>query len=365
MVLRSAGEVGCAHCTTIGADRACQVCTRLVCEKCAGDWATCAEPSGRTVRLGMTARVRDIDPVCRYALVSHWRKPLRLFDLRALRWVPHIAWERRIYLWARTAPPRLRAGGELIWPELNRISGELLFSGMHARDFETGHERKLARVADDTPGRGTAVSATNDLFYYVSDSQRVIVLPPDGPGASYEPLPRKVLQAVHIDAERGLLASASWNELALHHFNAGGFTRLGHTATTRQADVRFVGVGGSRVVAVTSTWNETFVEVYDLDRDNSLLRGATGISFAGPFRIGALSRDGRYFAAAGSSQLVVCDFDAGTRQLFNDHTDEINAVRFAANDHVLVSADTDHRIVLRPRTPTGYAAPLLTVEVEA
>jgi sugar lactone lactonase YvrE len=311
----------------------------------------------------MTARVRDIDPVCRYALVSHWRKPLRLFDLRALRWVPHFAWERRLYLWTRSAPPRLRARGELIWPDVTAMSGDVLFYGMYAREIESGQQRKLARVDGDTPGHGTAVSATGDLFYYVSDSQRVIVLPPDGAAASYEPLPRKVLQAVHIDAERGLLVSASWNELALHHFEAGALSRLGHTATTRQADVRFVGVGGSRVVAVTASWNETFVEVYELDRDDSLLRGATGIAFAGPFQVGALSRDGRYFAAASSGQLVVCDLDAGTRQLFNDHSDAINAVRFSADDHVLVSADTDHRIVLRPRTPAGYAAPLLTVEV--
>jgi hypothetical protein len=72
----------------------------------------------------MTARVRDIDPVCRYALVSHWRKPLRLFDLRALRWVPHFAWERRLYLWTRSAPPRLRARGELIWPDVTAMSVE-------------------------------------------------------------------------------------------------------------------------------------------------------------------------------------------------------------------------------------------------
>ncbi len=317
------------------------------------------------VRLGMTARVRDLDPVCRYALVSHWRKPLRIFDLRALRWLPHIAWERSIYLWGRTASPRLRTRGELIWPELSAVTGDLVFSGMQVREIESGVQRKLARVDRDTPDHGTAVSATGDWFYYVADSQRVIVLPPDGAAASYEPLPRMVVQAVHIDAERGLLASASWNELALHHIEAGAMSRLGRTETTRKADTRWVGVGGSRVVAVTATSYETFVEVYELDRDMSLRRNPTTFSFASAFRVGALSRDGRYFASAGSDKLTVCNLDTGTRQVFTEHSDEINAVRFAADDHVLVSADTDHRIVLRPRTATGYAQPLLAVEIDA
>jgi hypothetical protein len=82
VVARGPGAVGCAHCTLIGADRACAICTRLVCERCGADWTTCGEPSGRVVRLGLTARVRDVDPLGRLALVSHWRKPLRVFDLR-------------------------------------------------------------------------------------------------------------------------------------------------------------------------------------------------------------------------------------------------------------------------------------------
>ena len=44
----------------------------------------------------------------------------------------------------------------------------------------------------------------------------------------------------------------------------------------------------------------------------------------------------------------------------------INYVRFASDDHVLVSADCDNRLVLRPRTADGsYARPLIGIEVDA
>src|SRR5688572_11940916 len=104
MVARGAGAVGCAHCTQIGAELACQICTRLVCPTCAANWATCGEPSGRVVRLGLTARVRDVDPLGRIALVSHWRRPLRLFDLRRLCWID-LDLPRRYHLMARQFPP--------------------------------------------------------------------------------------------------------------------------------------------------------------------------------------------------------------------------------------------------------------------
>src|SRR3954463_15469015 len=88
MVARGPGDVGCAHCTQIGATETCQVCTHLVCPKCAADWATCPQPSGRVVRLGMGGRLRDADPVGRFALISYMHKGPRLLDLRKLHWAP-------------------------------------------------------------------------------------------------------------------------------------------------------------------------------------------------------------------------------------------------------------------------------------
>jgi hypothetical protein len=77
----------------------------------------------------------------------------------------------------------------------------------------------------------------------------------------------------------------------------------------------------------------------------------------------SLSRDGRYLALAIDEELTVYDLDDEIETVFSEHTDTISLVRFAGDDHVLISADDDNRVVLRPRTPTGYARPLIAIDV--
>src|SRR5262245_10280161 len=138
MVARGPGDVGCAHCTRIGADRPCAVCTHLVCQACAADWTTCSEPSGRLVRLGLSARLRDVDPSGRIGLVSHWRQSLRLFDLRRLCWINGTRFPRSVYLWNRPHPPRLTSDGRLFHAEWQtggtyQPDGTRFFAGMCTR----------------------------------------------------------------------------------------------------------------------------------------------------------------------------------------------------------------------------------------
>ena len=69
MVARGPGAVGCAHCTKLGAEVACGVCKHLVCPACANDWSTCDQPWGRVFRLGMTARLVDVDPSAKLGFI--------------------------------------------------------------------------------------------------------------------------------------------------------------------------------------------------------------------------------------------------------------------------------------------------------
>lgn len=391
MVLRAAGEVGCAHCKTIGADRSCQVCTRLVCEKCAADWATCDEPSGRVVRLGTSARVRDIDPLAHIALVSHWRKPLRLFDLRALTWLPQTL-SRLIYLTSRAVQPRLSSDRTIVHLHLFRPDENTLLSDIRWQSFGA---TKSSEKRSPMPSHASGMSATGDHFWYVTDTQHVVVqhrvhpderAAPDALGTimmadekptyepkvltrSFEPLPRKVVQTAFVDAERSLLASGTWGELALHKLVDNRADLIAKRATSVDGNAVWIALGGPWLVAASqrSAGGVRF-QLYPLapTRDGLFELGAIvrEITPPSPFKTAALSRDGRHLAIATDAGLTVHDLDARTEQTFTEHTDDINCVRFASDDHVLVSADCDNRVILRPRTADGsYARPLIPIEI--
>lgn len=365
MVARGAGAIGCAHCKKIGAEHACQICTRLVCATCAANWVTCSEPSGRVVRLGLTARVRDVDPNGRIALVSHWRRPLRLFDLRRLRWID-IALPRQYWVLSRPFPPRLSAAHRLYHADIDLVRSEVMVRGIRALDLQSGTS---LQIAGEVPFGTTGVSSVGDRYYYVTTTQKVLVTTNAEhvgllaqPVELYEPLPRKFLHAAFVDGERDVLAAGSWNEVVLHRMVDGTLERLSYAKTERLGDVRWIAVAGPWLVAIVAGPGGGDVEVRRLERDLSIGPVVYRHSGASP-RAASLSRDGRYLAFGSTAGLVVHELDADRVTIFEEHSDRINFVRFAADDHVLISADTDNRIVMRPRTPRGYARPVIAVEV--
>ncbi|HEU4612474.1 MAG TPA: hypothetical protein VFS15_10370 [Kofleriaceae bacterium] len=369
MVARGAGDVGCAHCTRFGANTTCPICALQVCPDCAADWTTCNEPSGRIVRLGLTARLRDVDPTGRLGLVSHWRQPLRLFDLRRLRWIRGIELSRLLWLLARSAPPRLTGDGHLMHGEWEAGTGyerdePTIFRGIRALSL-AGDTSPLVECRGDAPQRGTAVTASGDVFYYVGATERVVALPR---GAykpwRLEPLPRKVIQAAHLAGEGDLLASASWCELALHDVAGGRITLIWRGKPDAIGDVRWIAVAGEWLAyAVITPGGGVHVEVRRLERGEPVGR-VVHRHAASAFRAASLSRDGRYLALALDDHLLVHELGTDRVAQFREHTDRINLVRFAA-DHLLITADTDNRVVLRPRTPTGYARALVAIDVPA
>ena len=370
MVARGAGAIGCAHCKKIGADQACQICTRQVCPTCAADWATCEAPSGRVVRLGLTARVRDVDPNGRLALVSHWRRPLRLFDLRALRWIADLELPRRYWFTSRAFPPRLTSDGRLFFADypLSNNDSVPTFRGMRAHHLRTG---KSQWFSDYPPFGTTGVSPTKDRYWYVTETQQVAITsvgPQDaialgGPMCVVEPLPRKVVHSAYVDAERDLLATGSWCELVLHRIVGNEIERLSRAKTESTGDVVWLALAGPWLVAaVKELGGSVDIEVRELEPNLSIGRVVHRHANT-RMRAASLSRDGRYLALGLESGLLV--HELGTEHIitFDEHTDRINVVRFAADDHVLISADTDNRIVMRPRTPQGYARPLIPIDI--
>jgi len=355
MVARGPGAVGCAHCVQIGAEVSCQVCGRLVCTRCEADWATCSEPSGRVIRLGIGARLRDVDPGGQLGLVSTWHRSRKLLDLRRLRWYDAVvpgAWS----MYERV-DPRLTASGHLICARYRQD----VFVGMYALELAT---REEIRISDVEPAGLALVSARNDRFVYVSSNQIVIVIevsPRPAPTLRFDPLPRKMLHAVTLEAERGLLAAGSWSEVVLHRIRGTKLELLGRGAT--HGNVTFVAVAGGWLVAAARADGTTRVTAWALDAADEITDVAWQLEDTRVLKSAALSRDGRDFAFSFGTEVIVRDLATGTAMTFTEHTDEVILIRFAGDDHVLVTADADNRVVLRPRTATGYARALRPMDV--
>jgi hypothetical protein len=320
------------------------------------------------IRLGMTARVREVDPLGQVAVVTHWRKPVRLLSLRHLFYLDDVHIPRILFVLNRRLPPRMTMLRDLVYPVFTRADETIVFDGVESLDVNNGEVHRLDHIAEDVPVGQTAMSAVGDWYSYVSDRQRVHVVPSGDLVQSYEPLPRKVIHAHAIDGERRLLASGSWQELALDQMDAidlRRLTRVGYTKTERIGDVVWIGVAGGAIATAIRGGHGTSIEVRRLEPDLSIgaviHRDAPRVSF----RTGAISTDGNYVAYAYGSALTVVDLEHGSVERFDDHTDAINLVRFAREDHLLISADTDNRLVLRPRTPTGYTCPLIPVSMAA
>ena len=365
MVLRAAGEIGCAHCAKSGADRDCPSCARLVCETCSASWATCPEPTGREVRLGLTARVRDIDPSGRLALVSHWRQPLRAFDLRQLCWVPDVVLPRHLFNWSRANPPRLTSTGMFVHANLGSDARDYYFRGLTWRSLDG---TRTTDIEVPPPWQSMQVSAVGDRVFYVGPNDQVTVLHASeslavetrtlGVHATAKPV-----RSAFLDEDRALLVTGTRGAVVMHRLGVQ-LEMLWRHATEDGGPVTSVALAGKALVAsVQRSTGALAFEVRWLD--DSLTPGplAHRIVPDSPVRATAISRDGRYFAIGTDDGLTVHDLDARSAVNFDDHTDAITCVRFASDD-LLIAADSDNRVILRPRTPAGYAGPQLRVEVK-
>jgi WD40 repeat protein len=360
-----------------------------VCESCGADWTTCPEPTGREVRLGRTARLRDVEPGGRIGLVTKWFGSMRAFDLRRLRWVDEMLRPDDVVLPAlpesmslvapgtinpvnttprRTELPaqrRVRAGQILerlsptgeVYCARYRAAGDdtgSFFEFLDRRSLVTGVWTQIATSHEPL----TSTGMTKDgHYYYVSAEQRVVVVAPDTTVRTFEPLPRRVVQACHVNMETKILASAGWGEVVLHEIDGDAINRTGGVRTS----------GNCTWVKFEEPWLAACVEgeliVWHVAENLSVGRKQFLHTVGGPVYAADLSRDGRYLAFAAKRKVILHDLDQDLVVEYDDHTDDICLVRFVGLDQMLVTADEDNRVVLRPRTPEGYVRSVIDIAI--
>jgi hypothetical protein len=298
--------------------------------------------------------LRDVDPSGRIGLVTRWVGAMRLFDVRRLRWV-EIELPRHYTVDDGQILERLSPTGELYFiyymPLANTDSEGFL--ELRKRWLTTNETTKFdtERIA------GSAAMTSDGHYYYVSTTQLVVVLAPDGTSRTFEPMPRRVVQACHLDLDRNVLVSATWGEIMLHRVVDDKLVPLARVAVT----------GNVSWVALEEPWLAAcvggVVRVWHIGAHFAIGREEYQHVVDDSLRTASLSRDGRYLAIGAGRKVIVHDLDHDVSTELDGHTDDICLVRFAGTDHLLVTADADNRVILRPRTASGYARSVIDVAV--
>ena len=172
--------------------------------------------------------------------------------------------------------------------------------------------------------------------------------------------PRRVVQHAFVDGGEVIVTGSS-SEIAIHRIIDGNPVLVGQVPLPG-GDLTWLQLCGRYLAARIHGGAQRGITVWRLSDDltsaSDILHIADGIASAD------MSRDGRYLALGSTSRAVmVRSLDDGAVLRFEDHTDIVSLVRFAADDQLLISADEKHRVVLRPRTANGFAPGIVPVEL--
>ncbi len=377
MAYRTGGDTKCAHCGEIDTDRKCRTCNDPVCPRCGDNVRSCPDSPAWHAFLGLTAGVSRVDARARVAWVDHrnpwvgdqqadWRP--RLFDLRRFAWLSElpILDGKPLLVTDRYAlelePPYLLKWYELTTGKRTAMTYSAplpTVSGLPGVGFDGG-------FAYLDPTYSKVVVGVWERPSDLPRPAEPVALPPHRVEIAEYKLPHAPINAFAVDDSRDLLvcainetffALASYG-IALYRMREGKLEHVSETITAK---------GTARWIAVAGDW--LAVEVNMLHSRHIELRRMSPNLAVGPvvFRYeadrGRLSADGRYFARAEHSTLLLHDLETDTTTRYDDHEARIDQVRFASDDGALLTTDIAGNLILRPRTRSGYASTVVSVEV--
>lgn len=160
---------------------------------------------------------------------------------------------------------------------------------------------------------------------------------------------------VHLD--RDILATGTWRVLSLDRIVYDELEHIARLDTGLDGNIRWIALAGSHLVYEAANR----IEVRRLDVHYQ--PGPVSYWRLGGVSSAALFVDGRYLALAYDKQLIVRDLDTNEDLEFSEHTDTISFMRFT-HDHMLITADDDNRLILRPRSATGYVRAIIAANLQ-
>jgi len=360
MLEKTPGAVLCGHCHALGAKDFCRFCRRPVHRACL-DSPDCPEPHPRELRLGLGARLRDIDEEGRIGSVGHLLggEDLRELASRAVidevwpaaehRGLPVGYLEPRAFgpgVFVRTAATyTLEAGSD---GEPIRVYQHPLLA--QTRLVEGPDLRLVPRPRLNLDPERLLVTRNGRTAVLVSTSRfDVIDLDAVRPAVVVD-LKGELIFDLAISGEMDLAVAAVFGRLRC--FRLGDGQLLG-AIRLEDGDVTAVALDGGRLAAVTEELRLHVRQVGGGPPDRWAAALHTDVQARGYIRPGqlSLSHDGRLLALRHRrKQVLVIDLERGERQLLRGHTDTVCLVRFIAGGRVLVTADDDNRVRFWPRS---------------
>ena len=349
MLDKTKGAVGCGHCLGLGAGETCPKCGQLVCLACLeGD--NCSVPRPVELRLGIGARLREVDPSGAVGVVSTWSGGARVVALDDGNILEDISW------WKRSTDvdtftmgghwPLLVAPDRLMWVhgDLGRFPRILTKElGADAQQvwrvdgWNRPREACLVQVTEDGR-RGIVVRADHKLD--VLDLEEMQLL-----GVLGER--RQIIQSCAASAAMDLMAVGGFRKAAFYRLH--DLERLG-SRTIGEGEVDWIGLGGGRAAMISDDGQMEVAEV-DPARPPHVWRRLRSVNLDANIEpVADLSPDGMLLALRlKRKQVEVFNLSAGTQQTLCGHTDDVVLVRFANDGEKLITADEDNKVMIWPR----------------
>ncbi len=349
MLDKSHGAVGCGHCKGLGATQTCEKCGLVVCAACLSA-GNCSVPQPVELRLGMGARLREVDPSGRVGVVSRWPGGTRLVELASGEAIEDLSWWRR-----STKVDTFTMGGH--WPVLLGTDLLMWVSGAEFRvprlmTKDVGAKVQLEHRIDGWKGpreaclvqvtadgsRGVVVRADHKLDVLDLEQMRLL-------GVLGER--RQIIQSCAASSAMGLIAVGGFRKAAFYKLR--DVERMG-SRTVGEGEVDWIGLGGSRAVMISDDGHMEVAEV-DQTRPPHLWKRQREVNLASNITpLADLSPDGALLALRMWRKAVeVFNLSTGDRQTLRAHTDDVVLVRFVDEGRRLITADEDNRAMLWPR----------------